>query len=491
MSPPPPSRTAFRQPRDLVASKVIARASLHVPLPGEQRPYVAPLGVFYALWLYIRIFRFEEYLGSPEFAWLSLFLIVAVNILFLLVGQWSVAAGARLTCRKEPDPYRAETIVIIPTAHNGSGALCKLERTPVVGSSRPQLYFFFQKKKYIFDDESGVFKKLDFPSHHGYTMTEYRVSKGLATEKEIKAATEKYGLNKFDIPIPSFQELFKEHIVAPFFIFQMFCVALWFLDEMWYYSLFTLFMLFVFESTVVFQRLKNLQEFRSMSIKPYPINVYRLEKWSIIQTDELLPGDIVSIVRQKDDSPVPADLIVLDGSCIANEAMLSGESTPQLKESVQTREPTDIFKLSSDKNNVLFGGTKVLQVTPPAKGQRLVAPDGGAIASVLRTGFTTQQGKLVRTIIYSTERITANNLESLLFILFLVFFAVIASWYVWVEGTKNEDRKRSKVLLDCILIITSVVPAELPMELSLAVNNSLIALVRAFIYCTEPFRIPF
>lgn len=283
----------------------------------------------------------------------------------------------------------------------------------------------------------------------------------------------------------------------------MFCVGLWLLDDYWYYSLFTLVMLIGFESTVVWQRQRTLNEFRGMSIQPYDIWVYRLKTWVQITSDKLLPGDLVSVGRTKEDSGVACDMLLVEGTAIVNEAMLSGESTPLLKDSVQLR-PNDatIDPEGLDKNAFLYGGTKVLQVThgnvsegapetiPTLASGVSAPPDNGAMAIIVKTGFETSQGSLVRTMIYSTERVSANNVEALLFILFLLVFAIAASWYVWQEGVKT-DRKRSKLLLDCVLIITSVVPPELPMELSLAVNTSLAALSKYAIFCTEPFRIPF
>lgn len=235
-----------------------------------------------------------------------------------------------------------------------------------------------------------------------------------------------------------------------------------------------------------------------MSIKPYAIQVYRENKWTEIQTDHLLPGDMVSVstytlpagvlpiqqlthncaVRSKEETPLPCDLLLLQGAAIVNEAMLSGESTPLLKESIELRPSTEKIDMAgADRNSVLFGGTKVLQANKPETSTSDIPtpPDNGCLALVLKTGFGSSQGQLIRTMIFSTERVSANNLESFLFIAFLLVFAIAASAYVWIKGVEN-DRKRTKLLLDCVIIITSVVPPELPMELSLAVNGSLVAL---------------
>ena len=103
-----------------------------------------------------------------------------------------------------------------------------------------------------------------------------------------------------------------------------------------------------------------------------------------------------------EERTVPADCLLLAGTCIVEEAVLTGESTPQWKapvgapaegdEELSEVDPTAKLSIPQHKGHVLFGGTRVLQHTGD-KSSRIRTPDGGCLAVVLRTGFETGQGR--------------------------------------------------------------------------------------------------
>jgi hypothetical protein len=79
--------------------------------------------------------------------------------------------------------------------------------------------------------------------------------------------------------------------------------------------------------------------------------------------------------------PCPKDCLLLAGSCIVEEAVLTGESTPQWKTAVNDAgvSPKERLDIKAHKHHVLFGGTKILQHTGD-KAARLKCAAAGALA---------------------------------------------------------------------------------------------------------------
>jgi cation-transporting ATPase 13A1 len=58
-------------------------------------------------------------------------------------------------------------------------------------------------------------------------------------------------------------------------------------------------MLMTFEGMLVKQRLRSLSMLRAMRRPPILVYVYRELKWSVITSDLLIPGDIISITSTR------------------------------------------------------------------------------------------------------------------------------------------------------------------------------------------------
>ena len=324
--------------------------------------------------------------------------------------------------------------------------------------------------------------------------------------------------------MPDFGKIFKEQIMDPLNFFQLFSVALWFFDDNFFHPIMTIVMVVISVFSVAVDRMTTMMNLRSLILKPQYIYAFRGSKWVKLSSAELRPGDIVSVLSSnkikeladeatEDDNvealrksipfgdkiprgmimkmysggkneskPVlPCDLVVLAGSCVVDESILTGESVPLIKDSIlHVGDRSEVLDLKSrHKSNVLYCGTEVLQTFSAGElphGVDTAPPDSGCLAYVAKTGFDTAKGKLSRSVIFNNENISLKQTEAFLLLGLLLVLSIISSLYVLNEGLKDEERDKQKLFLRCIMIITSVVPAELPMIMNMSVNTSLMYL---------------
>uniref|UniRef100_A0A8C6YZT1 ATPase 13A3 n=1 Tax=Nothoprocta perdicaria TaxID=30464 RepID=A0A8C6YZT1_NOTPE len=203
----------------------------------------------------------------------------------------------------------------------------------------------------------------------------------------------------------------------------------------------------------------------------------------ILSTD-LVPGDIMLI--PSNGTIMPCDAVLLSGTCIVNESMLTGESVPVTK--INLPNPSEDPKAMGDeiyspevhKRHTLFCGTNVIQ-TRFYTGELVKA-------LVVRTGFSTAKGQLVRSILYPKPTDFKLYRDAYLFLLSLVVVAGIGFLYTVVNSILNEVPAHT-IIIESLDIITITVPPALPAAMTAGIVYAQKRLKKIGIFCISPQRI--
>ncbi|XP_015991833.2 probable cation-transporting ATPase 13A4 isoform X2 [Rousettus aegyptiacus] len=195
----------------------------------------------------------------------------------------------------------------------------------------------------------------------------------------------------------------------------------------------------------------------------------------------LVPGDLLILTGNK--VQMPCDAILIDGSCVVDEGMLTGESIPVTKTPLPKMNSSVPWKTQSEadyKRHVLFCGTEVIQT----KG----SCSGTARAVVLQTGINTAKGDLVRSILYPKPMNFKLYRDAIRFLLCLVGTATIGMIYTlcvyMLSGESPEE-----VVKKALDVITIAVPPALPAALTTGIIYAQRRLKKRGIFCISPQRI--
>ncbi|VDN06630.1 unnamed protein product [Thelazia callipaeda] len=365
-------------------------------------------------------------------------------------------------------------------------------------------YFTFKKLIHLWHPQENQFIPIDSVDtdvrfHQFHMLAE----KGLS-EIDVVKRLAVYGKNLIHIHLKPLHVLLFREAISPFYIFQLFSVSVWYSDNYEIYAsvIVALSLLSIF--TDVYQVRKQERKLRSMVHSSSVIEVLRNSGQSTnISSEELVPGDVIII--PSNGCEMQCDAVLINGTVIVNESVLTGESVPVTKSGLpMTDDDSSVFSFKEHARHTLFCGTKVLQARYYA---------GKSVkAVVLRTGFTTLKGQLVRSVMYPKPVDLRFTKDLFKFIGFLICIAFLGFAYTIIIMIVRGAGPR-KVILRALDIITVVVPPALPVTnciripgsfqefniydfacefsaaMSIGVLTSQVRLHRKDIYCIAPSAI--
>ncbi|XP_054624927.1 polyamine-transporting ATPase 13A3-like isoform X2 [Dunckerocampus dactyliophorus] len=290
-----------------------------------------------------------------------------------------------------------------------------------------------------------------------------------------------FGKNEIDVKVPPLFKLFVKEVLNPFYVFQIAAVILWSYENYYHFATFMIVLSVVLVVTSVYTIRKNYKRLRDMVVSHSMVQVslWRGNKGiEQVMSTELVPGDVITIPAN--GMIMPCDAVLICGMCTVDESMLTGEGVPVTKTSVPSSgEVADrIYNAEEHKLHTLFCGSHVIQC-PAAKQVKVV---------VVRTGFSTVKGQLVRSILYPEPIDFKLHRDAMHYMMCMVAFGVIGVIYVIVVGVMYQSSAH-RIIIDSLNIISVSVPPILPVTLTVGLVNAQRRMKKIGIFCISPQRI--
>ena len=298
-----------------------------------------------------------------------------------------------------------------------------------------------------------------------------------------------FGKNVIDIEQKTTMQLLLDEAFHPFYVFQIASLVLWSVDEYYYYAACIFVISLVSISTTLIETKQTMKRLKEISRFECEIRVLRGGFWRYVESSELVPGDVYE-VTDPNLQQLPCDSLLLSGDCIVNESMLTGESVPVSK-SPSVDETLELLNLSASAihpevaRHMLFSGTKIIRARKPQDDK---SDEAAALALVVRTGFNTTKGALVRSMLFPKPSGFKFYRDSFRYISVMAGIAGIG----FIASFFNFIRLRLAwhlIVVRALDLITIVVPPALPATLTIGTNFALQRLKAKMIFCISPQRV--
>ncbi|KAF2999283.1 hypothetical protein E8E13_004058 [Curvularia kusanoi] len=299
-----------------------------------------------------------------------------------------------------------------------------------------------------------------------------------------------FGKNQIDIAEKSLGQLLVDEVFHPFYVFQIASLFLWSVDEYYYYAAAILLISVISITTTLIETKATMKRLREVSKFECEVRVLRSGFWTNVDSSELVPGDVYEVTDPA-LTQFPCDSLLLSGDCIVNESMLTGESIPVSKIPV-TNHSLDLLDLSASAvhpevaRHMLFSGTKIIRARRPHEDH--VDDEAAALAMVVRTGFNTTKGALVRSMLFPKPSGFKFYRDSFRYISVMAFIAMIGFVASFINFV-HLGLAWHLIVVRALDLITIVVPPALPATLTIGTSFALSRLKQKQIFCISPQRV--